>query len=145
MTERFNIDLPPPFRFRETTQEDKDRELEDYISRLTIALDEMLKRLFYRVSEPISWTVATLADEATPTVGGGRLFLTGGTTTITDFDDGVVGQIITVIAEHGIIITDDTNIFLSGSANWTMVATDTLTLVCKADGKWYEIARSDNT
>jgi hypothetical protein len=88
--------------------------------------------------------IPALADDATPTVGGGSLFLTGGTTTITDFDDGVEGQIITVIAEHGIDITDGTNIFLSGSATWTMSATDTLTLVCKADGKWYEVSRGDN-
>jgi hypothetical protein len=86
----------------------------------------------------------TLANDATPTVAGGNMFLTGGTTTITDFDDGVTGQVITVIAEHGLDITDGTNIFLSGSANWSMTATDTLTLVCKADNKWYETARSDS-
>ena len=42
-------------------------------------------------------------------------------------------------------ITDGTNIFLNGSANFNMVITDTLTLIQKADGKWYEISRSDNT
>ena len=87
----------------------------------------------------------TLADDATPSVLGGTRFLTGGTTTITDFDDGIMSQIIYVISEHAINITDGTNIFLNGSANWTMAATDTLTLICKADNKWYEIARSDNT
>jgi len=55
------------------------------------------------------------------------------------------GQVIEIVAEHGITITDGTNIFLNGSGNWTMAATDTLTLICKADGKWYELARSDNT
>lgn len=84
------------------------------------------------------------ADDATPSVALGNTFLTGGTTTITDFDDGTEGQIITVIAEHSLDITDGTNIFLSGSANWSMTATDTLTLVCKADNKWYEMARGDN-
>jgi len=86
----------------------------------------------------------TLADDATPTVRGGVLFLTGGTTTITDFDDGVTGQTITVIAEHSVTITDGTNIFLSGSSNFEMTATDTLTLIQKADGKWYEVSRSDS-
>ena len=89
-------------------------------------------------------TIGTLADDATPSVSANSVWLTGGTTTITDFDDGVTGQVITVIAEHEIIITDGTNIFLSGSSNWTMTATATLTLICKADNKWYEIARSDS-
>ena len=65
--------------------------------------------------------------------------------TITDFDDGTPGQILTILSEHAITITDGTNIFLLGSGNFAMNATDTLTLVQKADGKWYELARSDNT
>ena len=85
-----------------------------------------------------------LADDATPSVAGGRYFLTGGTTTITNFDDGYLGQVITIISEHAITITDGTNIFLNGSANFVMGATDTLTLIMKADLKWYEIGRSDN-
>ena len=93
---------------------------------------------------------AELADESTPSVirNGIRynIFITAGTTNdpITDFDDGITGQVITIIAEHECIVTDGTNIFLSGSANWTMTATDTLTLICKNDNKWYEIARSDS-
>ncbi len=89
--------------------------------------------------------IKTLADDATPTVAGGTKFLTGGTTTITDFDDGVTGQIIYIISEHAITITDATNIFLNGSGDFIMADTDTLTLICKADNKWYELARSDNT
>lgn len=84
----------------------------------------------------------TFADaDATPSVKFKRIFLTVGTTTITDFDDGTTGQIITVVAETSITITDGTNIFLRGSANWAMTATDTLTLIQKADGKWYELSR----
>lgn len=91
-------------------------------------------------------TIDTLANDATPSVAsGGPSWLTGGTTTITDFDDGYSGQIITIISEHAITITDGTNIFLNGSANFVMAATDTLTLICKDDLKWYEISRSDNT
>ncbi|HIJ71125.1 MAG TPA: hypothetical protein HPP87_07155 [Planctomycetes bacterium] len=92
----------------------------------------------------VKYNIQTLDDDATPSVKGYTVWLTGGTTTITDFDDGVEGQIIIVIAEHSLTITDGTNIFLSGSANWDMTATDTLTLICKADGKWYEIGRSDS-
>lgn len=89
--------------------------------------------------------IVTLADDATPSVADARVCLTGGTTTITDLDDGITGQIVTIISEHAITITDGTNIFLNGSANFVMAATDTLTLICKADNKWYEISRSDNT
>lgn len=89
-------------------------------------------------------TIGTLANDATPSVLDGRLWTTGGTTTITDFDDGVTAQVITVIAEHSLTITDGTNIFLSGNTNWAMTSSDTLTLVCKADGLWYEVARGDN-
>jgi hypothetical protein len=88
--------------------------------------------------------IGTLANDATPSVSGGHTFLTGGTTTITDFDDGYEDQEIVIIAEHSLTITDGTNIFISGSANWSMTATDTLTLICKADGLWYETGRGDN-
>lgn len=89
--------------------------------------------------------ISTLASSATPSVYGMTRCLTGGTTTITDLTNGALGQVLTIIAEHAITITDGTNLFLSGSANFVMAATDTLTLICKADGNWYEIGRSDNT
>ena len=60
-----------------------------------------------------SLAIETLANDATPSVDMGEYFVTGGTTTITDFDDGYVGQVITIIAEHAITITDGTNIFLN--------------------------------
>jgi hypothetical protein len=97
---------------------------------------------YYRIVD--AREIRTLANDATPSVKAGNHFITGGTTTITDFDDGITGQTITVIAEHSITITDGTNIFLNGSVNFDMTATDTLTLICKADNKWYEIARSDS-
>jgi hypothetical protein len=89
--------------------------------------------------------VMTLSNVANPAIGGGRIFLTGGATDITEFRFGKTGQIITIIAEHALTITDGTNIFLAGSANFVMAATDTLTLIQKADGKLYELSRSDNT
>lgn len=87
---------------------------------------------------------ATLANDATPSVVGFKNWLTGGTTTITDFDDGFTGQEIRVFAEHSLIITDDTNIFLNGSGNFSMTSTDILVLIQKSDGKWYEASRGDN-
>lgn len=89
--------------------------------------------------------IPAIADDATPSVLNGTVFLTGGTTTITDFDDGIEGQEITIIAEHTLIITDGTNIFTPTGGNLTMNATDILRLIQKADGKWYTISYSDNT
>jgi len=89
--------------------------------------------------------IATLADDATPSVQGHDTWLTGGATTITDFDDGYEGQIIHIIAEHTVTITEGTNIFLRVNVDFNMVATDTLTLIQKADGKWYQISKSVNT
>lgn len=88
--------------------------------------------------------IATLADDATPSIANGNKFVTGGTTTITDFDDGVTGKVITVLSEHAITITDGTNIILNGSANFVMAASDSLMLILKADGKWYELSRMVN-
>ena len=88
--------------------------------------------------------ITALDNTGTPTVAGGSTFTTGGVATITDFDDGVLGQTITVLSEHAITITDGTHIILHGSANFVMAAADSLTLVLKADNKWYETARMVN-
>ncbi len=89
----------------------------------------------------------TLSNTSTPDLYQGfyPIWITGGTTNITDFDGGFTGEVIVILAEHNLTITSGTNIFLSGSTNFTMAATDTLTLIQKADGKWYELSRSDNT
>ena len=93
--------------------------------------------------------IPALENSATPSVAAGfghrRKFLTGGTTTITDILDGYEGLEIVILAGHAVTITDGTNIFLNGSGNFAMNSSDTLTLIQKADGNWYEIARSDNT
>lgn len=89
-------------------------------------------------------TVTSLDDTGTPSVSAGNLFKTGGTTAITDFDDGVVGQTIRILAAHSVTITDGAPIILAGGANFTMVATDTLTLTMFDDQIWQEVARSVN-
>jgi hypothetical protein len=100
---------------------------------------------FYVVSQENGCShIPALADDATPTVKGLRSARTGGTTTITDLDDGVTGQIFRLIAEHSVTITDGTNIFLDGSVNFAMTSSDTLTLICKSDNKWYELERGYN-
>ncbi len=90
-------------------------------------------------------SIMTLADDATPSIlNGFEHWITGGTTTITDFNDGAKGRQITILSEHAVTITDGTNILLHGSANFVMANGDTLVLVQKADGKWYEKSRMVN-
>lgn len=86
-----------------------------------------------------------LANSATPSVAGVWRCQSGGTTAITNLTGGCPWQEVEFLAEHAITITDGTNIFLSGSVNFAMNPSDTLTLLQKSDGKWYEVARSDNT
>ena len=89
-------------------------------------------------------TITTLADAATPSVIAGNLFKTGGTTPITDFNSGVVGQTIKILAAASITITNGSPILLAGAANYDMTVTDTLTLTMFNDQVWQEVARSVN-
>lgn len=88
--------------------------------------------------------LTTLANEGTPSVLGLKNFVTGGTTTITNFDDGQYGQEITIIAEHTISITDGSSILLHGNHSLQLVATDTLTLIFNDDDKWHQKSVSYN-
>ncbi len=90
------------------------------------------------------YSVATLANNATPTVAGGRLYKTGGTTTITDFDDGLLGQELEILSAHAITITDGSNILLNGSANFVMASGDVLVLRMFNDQVWVETSRQVN-
>ena len=97
------------------------------------------------VSDLLGLVVTTLTSgEATPTVANGRVFKTAGTTAITDFDDGIVGQTIQILATASITITDGSPIILNGSADYDMTDTDTLTLTMYNDQVWSEDARSVN-
>jgi len=86
--------------------------------------------------------VFTSAD-ATPSVQAHGLFDTAGTTTITDFDDGNIGQIVFIRAKSNLTITHNSSIInLSSAANFAMVTEDTLTLAMFADQVWHELART---
>lgn len=87
--------------------------------------------------------VATLRNAATPSVLGGQMFRTGNTRAVTDFDDGVVGQEIVILAEHRKTIRDNASIVLAGGSNYAMTPGDTLTLRMFNDQVWHEVARSE--
>ena len=80
--------------------------------------------------------------DATPTVGEGNLFITQGTTAITNFNDGQVGDTIQILAASSITITHGSAVSLLGSVNFDMVAGDSLTLTMFNDQVWEEVGRA---
>ena len=91
--------------------------------------------------------VLTLGDDSTPTVINGDVYVTGtsrGTSTITDLDEGSVGQEVTILAQEAFTVTDGTNMLLNGSVNFVMAAGDTVTLFMFVDQVWEETGRKVN-
>jgi hypothetical protein len=84
------------------------------------------------------------STDTTPSVAFGDKFKTAGTTAITDFDGGYVGQTIEILADANITITDNAAIILSGGTNYSMTASDTLKLTMFDDQVWQEVSRSVN-
>jgi hypothetical protein len=89
--------------------------------------------------------VAFTGADPTPSVAEGNEFYTVGTTAITFFDDGEVGDTIFVYANSNITITHNTTIRLAGSVNFDMVTGDLLTLTMNSDGIWREVSRATVT
>lgn len=93
--------------------------------------------------------ITMISGDTTPSVQVGNLFIcTGGRsagTTITDFDNGLAGQIISICADDATLtIANNVNIQLQGSANYTMADGDTITLcygISSTATKWSELSR----
>ena len=64
------------------------------------------------------------ASDTTPSVAEGNIFETGSAVTITNFDDGVVGQIITVISRHDVIYDVAGTNLKAGTTNITTASGD---------------------
>jgi hypothetical protein len=96
--------------------------------------------------KPPSPLVTFTSTDATPSISGSRIFKTAGTTTITDFDDGAVGDVIHITTgSNEITIQDNAAIVLRDSADFLLRTGDTLTLCMFVDQVWTEIARSYGT
>jgi len=67
----------------------------------------------------------------------------GGATTITNFDDGYEGQVVTFRFLDSNTTINRNNCYLSGGVNFTSSDADTLTLQ-KRGSAWYEVARGVN-
>lgn len=95
---------------------------------------------------PISSIVTFSANDATPSIGGHviDIFQTANTvaTTITAFDDGYVGQKITVMAnDANTTIQHNAGLILQGAANYAMANGAIITLRLFSSGLWREISR----
>jgi hypothetical protein len=86
--------------------------------------------------------VFALDDTGTPDVSDSNLYLTGGTTNITDFDNGILGQTLKIRANHSVTIVHSATVNLSGSVNYAMTPGDTLVLTMYEDQIWNEDSRA---
>jgi hypothetical protein len=81
-----------------------------------------------------------LGNVATPDVTNARFASTANTTSITNFANGTVGQVLTVKALASITLVYSGLLRLSGSVNYAMTSGATVTLF--NDGNWVEVGRS---
>jgi len=92
--------------------------------------------------------ITIAADDTTPDVSGGSVFITSantGATAITDLDNPTVGETITIIGgsdTNPSTIADSGNFKLSG--DMTLGLDDSITLFVKEDNYYIELSRSDN-
>ncbi len=87
--------------------------------------------------------VNNLDDTASPSVSGKSLFVTTGTTEVTDLDDGVVGQRVTIIIKHTKTFRSTGNLHISGTSA-TLTSGDTIELVLHSDNEWYTTSKVDD-
>lgn len=87
----------------------------------------------------------TAITGATPSVFGGDKYRLTDTTTITNFLNGYDNQVLFLVAEASLTITNGVSIFLQGNVNRVMSSGDTLMLIKRAtDGNWYELSQTTN-
>jgi len=109
---------------------------------LHMFVDQVWEEIGRSTTSIVKTAVTFTSTDATPTVAFGETFITAGTTAITDFDNGVVGQTIKILAASSIVITHGSPISLRGIVNFAMVAGDTLTLHMFNDQVWEEQSRT---
>jgi hypothetical protein len=91
-----------------------------------------------------NFKTGTLAATATPSIANGDIWFTSGTTAITNFTGGTIGQIIRVLSTGNITITNNANIQLAGATNFAMTDLDVLSLAYVSSNLWREVSRSVN-
>jgi hypothetical protein len=97
----------------------------------------------FAASGPSEAAVA-MDDTASPSVATGNIFTNGNAGTITDFDDGVVGQIIYVYSSATIIFDDSAGNLKCGTGNITTNTGDVTTWV-KFTNDWHLVSWKDQS
>lgn len=110
-----------------------------------------------QLNAKVGYTVAGVMTEAltrfndqdtTPQVNKGNKFETRNSraTSITMFDNGQIGQEITIMFGDAVttFVHNTRNIYLNGARNWTPAVGDTITFIFNGS-VWLEKCRSDNT
>ena len=139
-----NVLLKKGIRFHPFQVDYKNKEIVVQPSSIGQRLDMSMNNARSAGGAYIHRLVTFTSGDGTPTIANANVFITAGTTAITDFDNGVVGQVIYIKATANITITDGAPIILAGSANYDMTDTDTLTLCMFDDQVWQEVSRSIN-
>jgi len=97
----------------------------------------------------VTKSVTALADDATPSIIGlGEFTVTGGTTDITDLDDGYAGQTISILCKHSLTFdfttAADADHRLDGSsADITVDTGDVLTFYSEDGTTWHLVSNND--
>lgn len=79
-----------------------------------------------------------IAGDTTPSVKNVRVWKSAGTVvTVTDFDDGAVGQALFILGDGDTTISHNANIKTNTGAN-KLLAADRLYIFVHIDGVWYE-------
>lgn len=102
----------------------------------------------YLNTDRMGRVIPALADNATPSILGSDEWLTGGTTGITDLDDGVLGQILRIQCKHSLTFdfttAQDADHNLDGSsADITVDAGDVLVFWCEDGTMWNLVSNLD--
>lgn len=90
--------------------------------------------------------VTFTSTDATPTVAESKSFITAGTTNMTDFDDGQVGDTIFIKGHQAdaIVVSNSAAVSLANASQFRLGTDDTLMLHMFVDQVWTEISRSNN-
>lgn len=113
---------------------------------VTVAENNLVGVQPNRLQMSATFGLAYSGGDATPSVRNTSfMYITnGGPTTITNFDDGYEGQVITLLFNDSNTTINRDNAYLSGGTNFTSTANDMLTLR-KYGNFWIEIGRSVNS
>lgn len=112
-----------------------DGPVKDYLQKLHTALENQ-HRLIHNDINVAPVVITFIDSDATPSVKWGNLFLTNTTgLTITRFDDGVAGQMITIISKGAIVFdTSPATRLIGSSVDITTASGDVTVWVCETGG-----------